>query len=280
MLRDKDGLTEQEFLRQYRPGDYTRPSVACDMAVFTVTAAAAESYRKDPVKELRLLLIERGGHPFLGCWALPGGFVGPDETVTQAAARELREETGVSDVYLEQLGVFSDPARDPRTWVMSCAHLALIDGGKVRVCAGDDARNAAWFQLSFDQIQPQRDGDPVRYALRLADGGAALSAVVERRHPGADGLAVLENDGLAFDHAKIIVCAMEHLRSAVGNSGIALSLMPPLFTMGELQQVCEAILGRPLLKAAFRRKMAPYVRQTAGFSERAGHRPARLYQRG
>lgn len=147
-LRDRDGLTEQEFLERYRPGDYTRPSVACDMVIFTVMDADAGNYRRLPEKQLRVLLIERGGHPFLGCWALPGGFVRPAETVGQAAARELREETGVENVYLEQLGVFSDPGRDPRTWVMSCAHMALIDSGQVRLQAGDDAQNAAWFLVS------------------------------------------------------------------------------------------------------------------------------------
>ena len=65
-LRDRDGLTEQEFLERYRPGDYTRPSVACDMVIFTVMDADAGNYRRLPEKQLRVLLIERGGHPFLG----------------------------------------------------------------------------------------------------------------------------------------------------------------------------------------------------------------------
>lgn len=114
-LLDRNGLTEREFLEQYRAGDYERPSVAADMVIFTVTDEEADSYRKLPEKELRILLIRRGGHPFLGKWALPGGFVQPSETTEQAAARELREETGVDDVYLEQLYTFSDIGRDPRT---------------------------------------------------------------------------------------------------------------------------------------------------------------------
>ena len=121
-LRDKEGLTEEQFLASYRPGDYERPSVAADMVIFTVTDAEEENYRKLAKKELRILLIRRGGHPYLGCWALPGGFVRPTETTEQAAARELREETGVSEVYLEQLYTFSKPDRDPRTRVMSCSY--------------------------------------------------------------------------------------------------------------------------------------------------------------
>ena len=94
-----------------------------------------ENYRKLPECSLCLLLIQRGGHPYLGDWALPGGFVRPGETTKAAAKRELREETGLDQVYLEQLYTFSDPGRDPRTWVMSCAHMALIDGTKIRLKA-------------------------------------------------------------------------------------------------------------------------------------------------
>lgn len=277
-LRDRNGLTEQEFLEQYRPGDYTRPSVACDMVIFTVMQTDAGNYRRLPEKELRVLLIERGGHPYLGCWALPGGFVRPTETVGQAAARELREEAGVENVYLEQLGVFSDPGRDPRTWVMSCAHMALIDSGQVRLQAGDDAQNAAWF-LASCTAQPDA---PSRFTLRLTNGGVHLSALVERRlegPTGAEEYTVVENDGLAFDHAKIIVCALERLRAQTASGGAAFHLLPERFTLTELQQVHEVLLGRPLLKAAFRRKIAPLVQETDQMTQKAGHRPSRLYRR-
>ena len=232
-LRDRDGLTEQEFLERYRPGDYTRPSVACDMVIFTVMDADAGNYRRLPEKELRVLLIERGGHPFLGCWALPGGFVRPAETVGQAAARELREETGVENVYLEQLGVFSDPGRDPRTWVMSCAHMALIDSGQVRLQAGDDAQNAAWFLVS---CAPQQE-KPARFTLKLTSGDTTLCAVVECRmttSAGAEEYTIIENDGLAFDHAKIIVCALERLRAQTASGGSAFHLLPERVTLTEL----------------------------------------------
>lgn len=98
--------------------------------IFIVMETAIDNDRKLADKELCVLLIQRGGHPFLGNWALPGGFVQPTETVGEAAVRELREETGVEDVYLEQMGVFSDPKRDSHTRVISCERLALIDGRK------------------------------------------------------------------------------------------------------------------------------------------------------
>lgn len=275
-LRDKEGLSEKEFLASYRVEEYPRPSVACDMVVFTMGQAAADSYRQLPEQRLQVLLIQRGGHPFLGDWALPGGFVRPGETVGRAAARELREETGLENVYLEQLGVFSDPGRDPRAWVMSCAHMALIDGSRVVLRAGDDARQAAWFHLT---CPPEGDG-PLR--LKLEHGETCLWADVERPAGAAAGpeeFAVTQSHGLAFDHGRILACALWRLRREVETSRLPFHLVPERFTLTQLQQVCEAMLGRPLLKAAFRRKIAPLVEETEEYAQRAGHRPARLYRR-
>lgn len=288
-LLDRNGLTEREFLEQYRAGDYERPSVAADMVIFTVTDEEADSYRKLPEKELRILLIRRGGHPFLGKWALPGGFVQPSETTEQAAARELREETGVDDVYLEQLYTFSDIGRDPRTWVMSCSYMALINSDKLELRAGDDAADASWFKISYRLLREQKelmeDGyiKTLEYELKLS-GEEELSAVVARTltvktTSTSTEYNIVSNDGLAFDHAKIIACAIERLRGKVNYTDIALHLMPKLFTLTELQQVYEVIMDKELLKAAFRRKVADLVAETDHYTENAGHRPSRLYRR-
>lgn len=288
-LLDRDGLTEREFLEKYRAEDYERPSVAADMVIFTVTDEAADSYRKLPEKELRILLIRRGGHPFLGKWALPGGFVQPSETTEQAAARELREETGVDDVYLEQLYTFSDIGRDPRTWVMSCSYMALINSDKLELQAGDDAADAAWFKVSYRLLREQKelmeDGyvKTLEYELKLS-GEEELSAIVARTltvktTSTSTDYKIVSNNGLAFDHAKIITCAIERLRGKVNYTDIALHLMPELFTLTELQQVYEVIMDKELLKAAFRRKVADLVAETDHYTENAGHRPSRLYRR-
>ncbi|MBU5349611.1 NUDIX hydrolase [Paenibacillus lautus] len=288
-LLDRDGLTEREFLEKYRAEDYERPSVAADMVIFTVTDEAADSYRKLPEKELRILLIRRGGHPFLGKWALPGGFVQPSETTEQAAARELREETGVDDVYLEQLYTFSDIGRDPRTWVMSCSYMALINSDKLELRAGDDAADAAWFKVSYRLLREQKelmeDGyvKTLEYELKLS-GEEELSAIVARTltvktTSTSTDYKIVSNNGLAFDHAKIIACAIERLRGKVNYTDIALHLMPELFTLTELQQVYEIIMDKELLKAAFRRKVADLVAETDHYTENAGHRPSRLYRR-
>lgn len=289
-LRDKNGLTEEEFLARYEPGDYVRPSVAADMVIMTVTDEDEENYRKLPEKELRVLLIQRGGHPYLGCWALPGGFVRPTETTEQAARRELKEETGVDHVYLEQLYTFSDPGRDPRTWVMSCSYMALIDSTKVDVKAGDDADNAAWFRLTYRMAEEKKEksgNSRIKrrtFELTLAREATVLHSIVEeiRTINGSEQTMeyrIVKQDGLAFDHAKIIACALCRLRGKLEYTNLALHLMPELFTLTQLQQVYEVILDKPLLKAAFRRKAASLVEETDRFTEKEGHRPSRLYRR-
>ncbi|NOZ73398.1 MAG: NUDIX hydrolase [Chloroflexi bacterium] len=136
--------------------EYPRPMVTVDLVLFTFAE-----------QELRVLLIRRGHEPFAGAWALPGGFVNIDEKLETAAQRELREETGVTGVYLEQLYTFGDPDRDPRGRVITVAYFGIVGADTaVTLQAGDDAREARWFNvynlppLAFDH------GRIIRYAIQ------------------------------------------------------------------------------------------------------------------
>ncbi len=141
-LRDRNGLTESEFLVQYKKKHYEKPSLTADIVILSQEADGT-----------RVLLIRRKGHPFLGRWALPGGFADPNEPLEQTARRELREETGVEHERLRLVGLFSRPGRDPRGWVVSAAYAATVDRAATRVQAGDDAGAAEWFL-----IDPEADG--------------------------------------------------------------------------------------------------------------------------
>lgn len=136
MLRDKNGLTEAEFLARYDAGKYPRPSVTADVAAFLHEDGKP-----------RVLLVRRGGHPFIGTWVLPGGFVEPEETVETAARRELWEETGIENVPVRQIGTYSDPHRDPRTRVITVAFYSCLDGLSAQPKAGDDAAEAGFFEI-------------------------------------------------------------------------------------------------------------------------------------
>ena len=175
--------TEAEFLRNYRPADFARPSVTVDIAAFSVIDA-----------ELRVLLIRRGEHPFKGAWALPGGFVrvgdghrDQGEDVDAAAARELEEETALKPgpVYLEQLGAFGCARRDPRMRVITVAYFALIRPDLVPlVKAGGDAAAAEWVHvgaltprdLAFDRHEIIRQA-VARIAERIDSTNIARSLV-------------------------------------------------------------------------------------------------------
>lgn len=163
-LRDKRGLTESEAIAAYRKKNYPKPALTADICIF---ARSGEGWR--------LLLIRRGGHPYLGCWALPGGFADQGETVEATAARELQEETGLTGLPLRLVGVYSAPGRDPRGWTVSAAYAARVEG-QLDAVAADDAAEAGWFDVTTPK-----------------DGPAFVAL------PGGQKLA--------FDHARIIADA-------------------------------------------------------------------------
>lgn len=190
-LRDKNGLTEEEFLARYTPKKYPQPSLTADICVFRRNGEGTQ-----------LLLVQRGGHPYLGCWATPGGFANPNETADQCAARELAEETGAQGLDLEPLRLYSTPGRDPRGWTVSYAFVALDRRG-VTVHAGDDAARAVWFDVTARSEGAGEEltlshGDEV---LRVSFGASRLPI------SGLPRATDVEGDGLAFDHANIIADA-------------------------------------------------------------------------
>jgi 8-oxo-dGTP diphosphatase len=214
--------------------EYPRPAVTVDVVLFTIRAG-----------ELAVLMIRRGGTPFKGHWALPGGFVEDNESLERAAARELQEETGVVQTALEQLGAFGDPGRDPRGHTVSVAFYAFLVAA-TRPVAADDAADAQW---------------------------VALSTLTRAR--------------IAFDHSRIIALAVERLRGHLvahdkdaPPQSRSIELVPPRFTLSELQHVHEAVLGRQLDKRNFRAKLVGQnlVEPVASAHRTGRHRPAQLYR--
>lgn len=181
--------------------EYPRPSVATDCVIFGYDEG-----------DLKILLIERGGEPFKGDWALPGGFLQMDEDAETGARRELLEETALYNVFIEQLYTFTDVNRDPRGRVLSITYFALIRLNLYTVEAGDDAKNAQWF--SVDNMPP-----------------------------------------LAFDHPKIVDMALKRLQGKIRYQPLGFELLPEKFTLTELQNLYETVLGIKLDKRNFRRKI-------------------------
>lgn len=211
----------------YNAADYERPSVTVDIVIFSILD-----------EQLKVLLVKRKAWPHEGMWAIPGGFVKMEESLEEAAYRELGEETGVSSshVYLEQLYTFGDPDRDPRTRVITVAYVALVGADKLNPRAASDAEAVGWFSM---------------YDL----------------------------PALAFDHADILEYALTRLRYKLEYSAVGFQLLPEKFTLRELQEAYEIILGAKLDKGNFRSKIrkSNVVEMVDGFRDTGG-RPARLYR--
>ena len=194
---------------------------------------------------LNLLLVRRGIEPFLGRAALPGGFLADErEDILNAARRELREETGLTDIpHLEQLGTYGDPGRDPRGRVVSVAHLAIVPS-LPEPLAGTDAAAAEW---------------------------TPVDDVLAARVP------------LAFDHLRIVVDGVERARSKLEHTALATAFCPKVFTLTELQQVYEAVWGTSLDPRNFYRKVQAtkgFVVPAGPPRSTGTGRPPRVYRAG
>ncbi len=237
---NKDGLTEEEFLKQYKPSDYERPSVTVDMMILCMS-------RK--LKNLKVLLIQRNNHPFINCWALAGGFVGINESAYDAACRELKEETSlITDTYLEQLYTMSRPDRDPRMRVIDIAYITLIR--EQPITAGDDAGRALWFdvQLADDSLTLSNEEENINISYRLHKKMFKNGVVKTAGYT----LEPVSETKLAFDHDEIILEGLLRLRNKILYSDIAFNLLPEQFTLPDIKKVYEVILGKELYKTNFR----------------------------
>jgi 8-oxo-dGTP diphosphatase len=188
---------------------------------------------------LQVLLVRVRRGAFAGGFALPGGRVRPDESLDAAAARLLAEGTGLRDVYLEQLYTFGHPERDPHGRVVSVAYVALIPhGGRFRTTDGD--------------------------------AGAVFA--------DAHWRPIVALPDLAYDHGTVVTTGLSRLRAKLHYTNLVYTLLPPAFTLGELQTMYEAVLGRRLDRRNFRKKMlALGILRPLGRQRRGAHRPAALY---
>lgn len=308
MKKYEMSVEEKEFLAGYDLTKYDRPSVAADVVVFSVMKDdECEDVRRLQEKRLKILLIRRGGFPYKGSWAMPGGFCRKGEDVIDSARRELCEETGIDDAYVKLVGVYGEPDRDPRGWVISSTYMALMNARACRLKAGDDAQDARWFTVELTDVSTEatevsgtgeenvkneveashkvQNGKKYRLVLKNADSDIKLTAVLRRTDMSScgrssDSYYIEECEGLAFDHARIITEAVLGLREDVRRDmELAFDLLPERFTLTELQNVYEQIWDMELTTPNFRRKIAEYVEETDAYQAGERYRPAKLFTR-
>jgi len=209
-------------------GEYVPPTLTIDSVVFQWSAEQG----------LSVLLIQRSYEPFMGAWALPGGYCAAGETTRDAMSRVLSAKGGIDTDRLglvEQLYTFDTVARDPRGHAVSVTYTGL--GRDLKPAPGDTTQNPTFWPLQ-----------------KLPD--------------------------LAYDHADILAYALQRLRSKLSYTNVVYALMPPLFTLSQLQSCYEAIAGRSLDKRNFRKKIlaSGFLKETEKMHATGAHRPARLYE--
>ena len=219
--KNEKGQTLEEFLKEYDPYQYKNPCATTDMVLFSYAG------EKPDTDALKVLLVCRKNHPSIGYWALPGGFVELYENLEDTARRELEEETGVKGLPVEQFACYGDYQRDPRARVITTAYFSLVNEKEVRVKAGDDAADAAWFTVKLKKGE-SRDVTTDAAVIKKEDFSLELENEDRELKIGAvickeerQGLVrerkykVKEGGMVAVDHAAIITQALEVVRQRI-----------------------------------------------------------------
>lgn len=246
-------IDEEIFLKEYNPNLFEKVSVTTDLLVFSISDIVTNNYRKLPEKIMSVYLVNRDNFPFKGKWSLPGGFLDPKETLADTAFKVLKRKMNLDTLYLEQLGTFDAITRDPRMRILSVAYMALINRQDlprdIQACSN-------WFNIVRKGenlfLQNEQDSDLI---LDLSDKGS-----------------------LAFDHVDIVLTGLMRLKNKIEYTDLVFHLLPKEFTLTELQNVYEAILGRKLLAPAFRREIKSKVEATGNYMTGSGHRPSALFR--
>lgn len=231
--------SEQEFLRAYDASTFEKPSVTVDVVILTVRDS-----------RLCALLVKRSEPPFKDTWSLPGGFVGMQESLDEAASRVLAQKGELKGVFLEQLYTFGSVKRDPRMRIISVSYYALVEFNAIKETEA----------LGLFEIKVPWKGE---------EGGEVMVVDKEKKqHP------------LAFDHAEILGMAVKRIRGKLEYAPLGFELLPKRFTLRQLQEIHETILGKHLNKDSFRRKMlaSGMLKATGKFEEGKDFRPAELYE--
>ena len=269
-------------------GKYPKPSITAD--IVAVRPAYSERgehhWRENPKFALEVLFIKRGQWPFEGCWALPGGFVRPTETVEECARRELREETALESERIIPVGVFSRPDRDMRAWIVSNAFVSVHKCGQgSHVKGGDDAAAAKWLLLKSPTIGHGRFYLPFHEDGKLA---FCLTGSYREEDLGGGTVTLVEDNPLAFDHAEIVAQAFLRMLS-FDLRKLVLFFLPEKFTLGNYIDIYQYLTHDSISRGNipnFRRQLTatkdpllvPCNGELADLGGRA-HAPAMLYRR-
>ena len=273
-------MTEKDFLKEYDITKYDRPSIATDIVLFTLDNSIKNA-KKVNVGPLQILLIKRASYPFKGQWALPGGFYEKGETLEEAAARELYEETNVRNAYLENTKTFSETGRDPRGWIVSNAFIGAINKSDCNLRADSDAWEAKWFNLSEEKGAGE-NCTVYNLTLTAEDDSCSINIVVKCDKTMEMGRvkhkwSICKSENLGFDHALIITELFQKLKNGIlSDIRLLFEFVPETFTVGQLEATYKAIFNIDGKVPNFRRKIGNYIVETDEWERETSYRPPKL----
>ncbi len=271
-FHDRNGFSEKEFLQSYNPNAFERLSLSVDAVIFSIDIESQKkNYRKLDDQRLTVLLVKRNEHPFIGKWSLPGGFVGIEETLDEAAIRIIKNKTGLDNLYMEQLYTYGNPNRDPRMRIISCSYLSLLDRSKFELSQSPLVTDSAWFEV-----------ETMEHKLVLSHADERIEVAIEKKETRNGKIKSMEyktvgGSKLAFDHGTLLLDGLMRIRHKIDYTDIAFNLLSEEFSITQLQQIYEIILGKKLLAPAFRRKISTKIQETGKYSQEKGHRPSQFF---
>lgn len=283
-IKNKDEFGE-EFLNLNESS-----SVTVDMVLFTLGEKESDTLgRKNKEKELKILLVKRNEDSVINKWAIPGGGLAVDESLQKGIQKKIKKLSGIDDIYFEQLYTWGNISTDSEKRVISVSYMALVNSEELK--NNVESESIDWFSVKKESIDKQKISNKevhhkyrvslvneerniiIKYDLVERIKIRAFDREVSYEYSVSDG-----DDLLAPEHLKIIDYALERMKNKAQYTAIAFSLLPRLFTLTELQQVYEILLGRKLIKSNFRRWVNKFVEETEKTKKDGAHRPSRLFK--
>jgi len=266
--------------------------ITVNLAMFKVDEAKRENVKKLPQKELTVLLMKRKKEPFKDCWLFPFGLVDINESLDDAVYRELKEKTNLENIYFEQLYTWGAVDRDPAARTIATSYFAIVQKENIKAQAIEECDNLKWFSVKKSLLSLEKISDYhviSEYIITLRNNSemiiisyhvteeTTVSGFEKRTkysYKACDG----SEEHMAFDHIKILDYALDRIKNKALYTNIAFGLISESFTLTELQQVFEVLLGKKLIKPNFRRWISKKVEETQSTKKAGAYRPSKLYR--
>lgn len=263
-----------------------------NLALFKVEDTEKENIKKLPQKELMVLLTKREKDPYQDCWSLPYGRVDVKESLDEAVYRQLKEKTSLENIYFEQLYTWGAVNRDPSARTIATSYFAIAQKDSIREDDIAERDNLRWFRirkqpissikLSDYQLKSEyyitliNEVDQINISYRVTE--ETIVSGFDKRKKYHYTLCEHSYERMAYDHIKILDYALDRIKNKSLYTNIAFGLISECFTLTELQQVFEVLLGKPLIKPNFRRWISKRVEETQITKKAGAYRPSKLYR--